>query len=67
MLQSMVSQKVRYNLVTEQQCTINNLIKLCKLPMSVRSKCYVQLLIAFVIFMIMIINGDDGTRIAGGL
>ena len=67
MLQSMVSQKVRYNLVTEQQCTINNLIKLYKLPMSVRSKCYVQLLIAFVIFMIMIINGDDGTRIAGGL
>ena len=67
MLQSMVSQKVRYNLVNEQQCTINNLIKLYKLPMSVRSKCYVQLLIAFVIFMIMIINGDDGTRIAGGL
>ena len=63
----MVSQKVRYNLVTEQQCTINNLIKLYKLPMSVCSKCYIQLLIAFVIFMIMIINGDDGTRIAGGL
>ena len=63
----MGSQKVRYTLVTEQQCTINNLIKLYKLPMSVRSKCYVQLLIAFVIFMIMIINGDDGTRIAGGL
>ena len=67
MLQSMASQRVRYNLVTEQQCTITNVIKLYKLPMSVRSKCYIQLLVASVIFIMMIINGDDGSRIAGGL